>query len=83
MSNWPTKKLGEMKNFIIKFQRDLKRFDQELEELISTWFSKNRSGTTHEIIEFIKSKHPEFNEFYQEKPTKAWYRVRKILEKLR
>ena len=72
-----------MENFITKFERDLKQFDQELERLISIWFGKNKSGTTHEIIEFIKNKHQEFNDLYHKNSTKAWYRVRKILEGLK
>lgn len=72
-----------MENFVTKFEHDLKQFNQELEKLVSVWFSKNKFGTTHEIIKFIKSKHQEFNDLYHKNSNKAWYRVRKILERLR
>lgn len=65
--------------FIFEYEQKIREFEEKIEQLILSFFREKKTGTTHEIIDYIRAHFPTFDEVYREAPSKGLYRVRKVL----
>jgi len=65
--------------FIFEYEQKIREFEEKIEQLILGFFREKKTGTTHEIVGYIRAHFPTFDEVYRKAPSKGLYRVRKIL----